>query len=359
MSKFIRKIMLWSHRWLGIIVGLHFVLLGLSGSYLIYSDEIESVFRKDVKVASAAPQNIELEKAIRNAQAGLGVQVTPMSIGVASKETNYNHELMFNIPQEEQKRRFVTAYIDATTQEFKGASVYKETLTGFLFVFHHDLFSGPTGRTFVAVTGVLSLILLLGGLYLWWPKGDKTWKRVLRYNQQRTFLGTNLELHKVVGFYSLILMIIVTFSGIYLARSDWFFPRKAEVQGSFVAKSSETAAPDFGKLQISLNPLLETNEIAQIRVDAKTGNILGLARQKDLGISGWEWDGQTGDLLATKYLKDRTFEKQFGDLQRDWHFGHFWGELGRFLIFLSGILPLFFYVTGFYVWFKKRSIKVR
>ncbi|RYZ85242.1 MAG: PepSY domain-containing protein [Proteobacteria bacterium] len=37
--------------------------------------------------------------------------------------------------------------------------------------------------------------------------------------------------------------------------------------------------------------------------------------------------------------------------------GNFWGITGEVLVFVSGILPLFFYVTGFYVWWKKRNRK--
>ncbi|WP_374029841.1 PepSY-associated TM helix domain-containing protein [Bdellovibrio bacteriovorus] len=354
MKRLVRKTMLWAHRWLGLIVGFHFVLLGLSGSYLVYADEIESVFKRDLKIASQKGDSVPLDKIVESAKNGLETNIDPMRILIGDREARYNHTVMFNIPKGEEKRRFVRAYVDAATFEFKGADVYKETLTGFLFVFHHDLFSGPTGRTITAVTGVLSLLILLGGLYLWWPHKGKSWKRALRYNRQRSFLGLNLELHKVIGFYSLVLMIIVTFSGIYVARSDWFFPRKTPTAA---APGREAGVPletlSFAHVQPGLNALFAGDEVEQLRIDTKTGLLQARARNDAFGISGWEWKLTTGELLATKYKKDRNFEQKFGDLQRSWHFGNFWGELGRFLIFVSGLLPLFFWVTGFYVWRKK------
>lgn len=354
MSKLVRKIMLWSHRWLGIVVGIHFVLLGLSGSYLVYTEEIDALIKPQLKVASGPAQVASLDVLADNAREALGVDGNPMRITLASPESGWNHRLMFNVPKGEQKRRFVTAYMDAATFEYKGSEIFKETLGGWLFVFHHDLFSGPLGRTIVAVTGVLSMIMLLGGLYLWWPTKGKSWKRALRYNRQKSFLGFNLELHKFLGFYSLIVMVIVTFSGIYLARPDWFFPRGERGGGPGGAGGPQVTV-SFAAVQPQLEALLRTGQIEQMRVDAKEGKLSGLARDESSGISGWEWNLNTGELLRTRFLKDRDFKARFGDLQHAWHAGDFWGELGRFLVFLSGILPLLFYFTGVYFWWKKKK----
>lgn len=356
MKRVVHKFMLWAHRWLGIVIGIHFVLLGLTGSYLVYTEEIDALMKPDLKVASAAPVVPDLERIVQSARQGLGVDSNPTRMTIASEDSRYNHRIMFNIPKGEQKRRFVTAYVDAATFEFKGSEVFKETLGGFFFVFHHDLFSGGTGRTIVAVTGVLSMILLLGGLYLWWPGQGKSWKRSLRYNKQRSFLGFNLELHKFLGFYSLILMCIVTFSGIYLARPDWFFPRgPGEGGGPGGGGPATSSVLSFSVVQPVLSSLLEEDQIAQFRIDMKDNKLMGLARDPEHGISGWEWDLATGELLNTKLVKDRDFRKKFGDLQRAWHVGDFWGELGRFLVFVSGILPLVFYFTGTYYWWKKKK----
>ena len=348
--------MLWSHRWLGIIVGIHLLLLGLSGSYLVYTEEIDSFFKPALKNASAAAQPIDLEKVIRSAQQGLEIDALPTRMQIASPDSGYNHRVTFNIPKGEQRRRFITAYVDSATFAYKGSENFRETLGGFLFIFHHDLFSGPTGRTLVAVTGVLSMLLLLGGLYLWWPKKGKPWKRVLKYNKQRSFLGTNLELHKFFGFYSLILMAIVTFSGIYLARPDWFFPRNPGAgggRGGGPEAAEKVELISLKTLQETLAPLLSENKIAQLRFDAKDAKLSALAADKDGPIIGWEWNLQNGALHKTKMASEKTFKDKFGDLQRAWHVGGFWGELGRLLVFISGLLPLLFYFTGVYYWWKR------
>lgn len=359
MKSFIRRCILWSHRWLGLVVGVHFVLLGLSGSYLVYAEEIEAWLKPTLRTVNGVPQVADIEKIIASARRGLNVDTLPQRIQIASEESGYNHRLTFNVPLGEQKRRFVTAYVNASDFSYRGSEVFKETLGGFLFVFHHDLFAGPLGRLLVGLSGVLCLFILLGGLYLWWPRSGTSWLSVLRYKKQRSFLGFNLELHKFLGFYSLILMVIVTFSGIYLAKPDWFFQRPKSDAGSMAAAESRREKPagmySLTELQSSLASYLEDDQIAQLRFDPASGKVLALARHKDLGVASWSWDLSSGKLLQTQLIEQRDFQKRFGDLQREWHVGNFWGELGRFLIFLSGLLPLVFYFTGTYFWWKRKQ----
>lgn len=356
MKKSIKKFMLWSHRWLGITIGVHLVLLGLSGSYLVYTEEIDSLFKPHLKNASAAAQTVDLEKIIQATQQGLEVEGLPARMQIADPGSGYNHKVTYNIPKGDQRRRFITAYVDSATFEFKGSENFRETLGGFLFIFHHDLFSGPTGRTLTALTGVLSLFLFLGGLYLWWPLKGKSWRRALKYNKQRSFLGTNLELHKFFGFYSLLLMCIVTFSGIYLARPDWFFARNPGMGGGPRGAGDPTQKAQLislKDLQQNLAPLLRENKIAQLRFDSQDAKLSALAADKDGPVSGWEWSLTSGALNKIKMTSEKTFKDKFSDLQRAWHVGGFWGELGRLLVFISGLLPLLFYFTGFYYWWKR------
>lgn len=356
MRKYIYKSLLWSHRWLGIIVGLHFVLLGLSGSYLVYADELDALLKPHLMKSSGASQSFNLTKTIASAQVGLKTDKPPMRVQIAPRESGFNHKLTFNIPEGDQKRRFITAYVDSANLEFKGEENFRKTLRGFLFIFHHDLFSGRTGRTIIAVSGVLSLVLLIGGLYLWWPRGGKTFRRVLTYNRKKNFLGLNIELHKLSGFYSLVLMLVVTFSGVFLARPDWFTTK--ENGGKAPAASSKPFA-DLNSLGKDFQDLLDQDLVAQLRFDIPAARMTAHARPGNDIYQNWKFSLENGDILTTQLKSTRSFGMIFADLQRIWHVGHFWGEFGRFLIFLSGLLPLFFYFTGFYIWLKKRAQRLQ
>lgn len=356
MRNLVYRFLLWTHRWLGIIIGFHFVLLGLSGSYLVYADELDALIKPHLMKSAGESQPFSLEKAVVSAQAGLSINTHPMRVQIASQDSGYNHKLTFNIPEGEQKRRFITAYIDSSNFDYKGEENFRKTIRGFLFIFHHDLFSGGTGRTIIAVSGILSMMLLLGGLYLWWPRGNKTFKKVLSYTPKKNFLGLNIELHKLSGFYSLILMMVVTFSGIYLARPDWFVRRETQGRPVQIVTESRVSLKELGH---EIQDLLNQDAISQLRFDIPIARMTAYARPNNETFQKWDLSLESNKIVATQLKSTRSFQTLFADLQRSWHVGHFWGELGRFLIFLSGILPLFFYLTGFYIWFKKRAQRLK
>jgi uncharacterized iron-regulated membrane protein len=49
----------------------------------------------------------------------------------------------------------------------------------------------------------------------------------------------------------------------------------------------------------------------------------------------------------------------FAVYQRPLHYGFGWGPVWKFLVFLSGLLPLLFSITGLTMWFMKRQRRKR
>lgn len=345
MNKF-RYFFLWSHRWFGIIAGLYFVLLGLSGSYLVYRDEIDALLKPHLRRSLANVSNFDLRTIVILAQEGLATSKEPTSIWVPESNSR-NIEVSFNMSGPKTGRKFVTVFVDPAADQFKGAESFKETLSGFMFIFHHDLFMGPLGRTIVGVAGVLMLFVLLGGMYLWWPR-KKTLKAALSWPNMKTPLQWNLGLHKLSGAYSLVLMIVVTFSGVFLARPDWFIHReRPEIPPE--QSLTENEKVDFEKLQASMQGQDILKRPFRLRLDRKSGFVDVNAGSEDT----YRFDARTTSFLEKNPKKPASAEMH--SLQHDLHEGNYWSELGRILTFLPGILPLFFYVTGFYTWWKKRS----
>lgn len=355
MRKKIRTLFLFSHRWFGLIAGFHFVLLGLSGSYLVYRDELDALLYPSLmKAAGEVPQangSMELARVISVAKAGLLTEKDPLIIQYPG-DSNRNIALRFNMAGAGERRRFVTAYVDPSNGGFAGSISPRNTLGGWLFSFHHDMFWGPTGRTIIAVGGVLMLIVLLSGLYLWWPKNRSVW-RALRLAPMRTFLQANLEIHKASGIYSLLLMIAVTFTGVFVTRPDWFLGKKPErrEQASALARD-EVLAPNYAGVDQFLKENGLTSIISNVRFNSRSSSIDVELDHDDKPII--QFDADTGHVKSEAApvlaVRDRVHR-----LNHDIHAGYFWGELGRFLIFVSGILPVLFYVTGFVIWIKKRA----
>lgn len=326
------KKLLWLHRWVGLTIGLYFVLLGLTGSYLVYREPFQALFYPDVRKASGEPGKLDLLAAVQAAQRGIGTDRLPSQIWV-SEDSSRNLEIGFSgLPG--QGRGVRTAFVDPTSNEFKGSEAFRETFGGKVFIFHHDLFLGRIGRTIMAATGFMMLFLLLGGIYLWWPR-KISWKRALSLGPLKTPLQAQVRLHKFIGFYSLALMLVVTFSGVYLSRPDWFQKTSARPRPS---NQSQSAVPQ----KIQLDGLEEELQGLgpkpwKIRIDQKKNSV----------------HLQTGKGMTTTAPAPKTMR----NLQHDLHAGHFWGSLGEVLVFVSGLIPTFFYFSGLYIWWSKSKAR--
>jgi uncharacterized iron-regulated membrane protein len=333
-GKFTYRILFQLHRFFGLTAGFYFVLLGLSGSYIVYQDTFQRWLSPGIRTSVGSTPTVALAPLVAAAQKGLATNVDPMRIEFPESPTS-NAKVMFNLPTPEEKRRMINAFVDPVTLEFRGSENFKETPSGKIFVFHHDLFLGPLGRTIMGVFGLMMLAILFTGFYLVWPKrgmSGKGWLQVFKLRPIRNALMFNRETHRILGAYSLILMILVTFSGAYISKPTWFQfgagPASRDKSG--MPRSDEEVAPiDYSKVDAEFQTLTRP---MKIRIDAKKQSIT--------------LDGAS---------PEKSQPKTFAQNQRAIHGGHFWGDLGLFLIFLSGLLPLYFYISGFIIWRKRHA----
>ena len=93
-------------------------------------------------------------------------------------------------------------------------------MTGWVRFFHdlhgHLFIAGGLGRELVGWLGVALLVLGCSGLYLWWPEPGQ-WKAAFIVRRTAKGLRFNRELHGAVGIWSLLLFMLVNFTGVYLA----------------------------------------------------------------------------------------------------------------------------------------------
>ena len=77
---------------------------------------------------------------------------------------------------------------------------------------HSDLLLGTTGDRMIEIAAGLGLIMVLTGLYLWWPRGDT--KSILVPNLRARGRALWKSLHAVIGFWISALLVIFLISGL-------------------------------------------------------------------------------------------------------------------------------------------------
>jgi uncharacterized iron-regulated membrane protein len=209
----LRRALFQVHLWSGIAVGLYILMVSVTGSVLVYANEL---------YRAATPQPI-ISK-------GSGPRLTDDQL----KETatrlypGYRFERLLrarNLDQavdvwlrrgDEIKKRL----FDPRSGSDLGDSVATGIrLVSKLIDLHDNLLAGETGRRVNGI-GALALLALAGsGLVIWWP-GIKNWRRSLTLHRGLGWKRLTWHLHSMIGFWSLGFILLFGVSGVYLGIPD-------------------------------------------------------------------------------------------------------------------------------------------
>ena len=342
------------HLWLGIGLFILLVPVALSGAILVYHDDIgEYLSTPNGAVAPSKPTDIA--RAVDNARKAAGDGFVPLFIGFP-EDNRVPLTIALRGPAAKGERPVrLTATIDRHDARVLGIVNFRSTFFGFMHVFHENLTIPDYGRSIVGWTGVAMLILSLTGLYLWWPRHGQ-WSRAFVWRRSP---ASSSNLHYMTGFWICFPLVLISLTGIYLA-----WPQQGRELLSSVAPM--TAQPQRGGGlggQVMANPTRSPSEIfatASARPNATVDAIFYPSQTGAWRVRLRE-EGKTEPV--TIMINDRSGDVSVvqplsGDRTASWirwlHEGSHSGEVWRFIVFLSGIMPAVLGVTGILIWLRQR-----
>jgi uncharacterized iron-regulated membrane protein len=254
--------------------------------------------------------------------------------------------------------RVITVFLDPPTAAVLDVMEFRSSFFGFLHVFHENLtIPEYSGRQIVGWVGTGLLIMSLTGLWLWWPRGGG-FLRGLRWTRSGRF---TFNLHHLIGFWISIPLAVVSFTGIYLA-----FPQTARNAMSTVAPMGSPRG-GFGG-QVAQHTALAVDRAVDIaRKSAPNAEPTALflpVQQRGEANVNWRMEMRGRDDAFTVTVDDQSGQAkviapQSGDRAAAWirwiHEGSHSGPLWAAVVFLTGIFPTVFAVTGIMMWLRKRS----
>ncbi len=359
-----RKILHKLHLWMGLILCIPLVLLGLSGSILVFQHELEDLFVPQTTSVTGTPRAAgEILQAVR-AKAPEGF--APVMFRPAA--TSGGMATVFLAPASRKSadgNGRIQMLVDPATLAVSNAAggVMRQ-----IFLFHSNLMLRDYGgRSIVGWFGGAMLLFGLTGLVIWWPKAGKWHKAFLvrRTSQGRKF---HRELHGAAGIWSVLVLIIVSFTGVYLA-----FPRTVEAALNEVTPVRDMRAPPAiaitpveGRKKLDIDAAIALAQEAvpdsrlnavmlQAKPDQPYRVILRRLQDRDgspaisVFIDPW-----TKRVIETRDPQEYSIADTFIAWQHAVHAGQAFGWVWRFLVFLAGLMPLLFAFTGISMWLIKR-----
>lgn len=240
---------------------------------------------------------------------------------------------------------------------------------------HINLLLGEAGSYIVKYATLIFFIILISGIYLWWPKNKKgrrqrftfDWKKTTRWKRK------NFDLHTVLGFYAAWIVLFAVITGlawcfqwmdkaIYatatLGKSYKTWEETLSVSDTLIQPASsiedqvlQHAILDHGRPYANKRFYFpfENNGVYRVYL-APEANIF----YKDVS---YHFDRRTGELLKKESPETKNNGEYVRDMYYDIHVGAILGLPGRLLMFFASLITASLPVTGFIMWWGKRKKK--
>ncbi|MEM9346029.1 MAG: PepSY-associated TM helix domain-containing protein [Planctomycetota bacterium] len=198
------------HFYAGLILAPIILAVTVTGMIYIWADEWEATVNRDLFIAEhVGAKAVTIDEQVDKVrEAYPDADLTLFSIGGPGR-TNQVHW-----KTKEGYHRYV--YLHPTTGEIQGTRNHNRSFMPIMRKAHRTLFLGTTGRVLIELATSWTVILLLTGVYLWWPRPLNrvagVWLPRLKRSKPYLFWR---DLHSVPSAYITVFAVIIVFTGLF------------------------------------------------------------------------------------------------------------------------------------------------
>lgn len=375
----LRKFWIQAHRWIGLTLGLVIAIIGVTGSVAVFWRESTEWTNPSLSIAQPAEKWTSYDQMIATIQAAhpdrSGQWVMNLPWGGPSQPIY----AVYDTPEEKAGQFEMPLYVAVNQYDgtILGEYYWGETLSSWIYKLHAFLHAGPAGEVFVGVMGLAMLLLAVSGLYLWWPIGAFR-KQNFTASPRIGWKHFEFELHKLLGFYSFIILFISSLTGAMLVFSDTAYEGLNAVERFATAEIDETAPPKVTVLP-GLKPM--SYDAFVKRVEATFPNSIPrsvffpgaggnsaygmIVRQPHdhidkfyPGSSLWI-DQYTGKELGRVDSAGFNATQRLYGYRYAFHGGEALGLSGRIVLAFVGLVPMYLFISGIRHWLRLRRKTAR
>ncbi|MEH1769030.1 MAG: PepSY-associated TM helix domain-containing protein [Nostoc sp.] len=362
--KKLRSIVFYLHRYIGFFVGLLLIVIGLTGSLLVFEQDFDHLMIRQ-QYGNITPQQVQLspESVVNTIEAKYPARGDFHLFRIYLPDTPSSPYVgQLSSTDVERKEVFINPY----TGKIIGERITDKTPIGLILNLHYSLMAGQTGTVIVGIAAFLMCILTITGLVLWpgWRRLIAGFKIKLDAHSKRV----NFDIHKVAGIITVVFLFFTGFTGFCWNFYDLTEPIIYAV--TFTSKPSEPVSkPIPSKSTLGLTEQLKIANAAL--PDAVTKSIYFPSKAEDTlqirmklpqeneeyGNSNVYLDQYSGEVLRV----DNGLKLPLGDRVLNsfvpLHYGTFGGLPTRILYVFVGLAPLVLFVTGFLMWWYRYRAK--
>jgi uncharacterized iron-regulated membrane protein len=355
------------HLWAGLALAIPFILIGLSGSILVLQPDLP---RWSMPYAPARGPIHSPGEILKAAEPAMPAGTRALRLAMPAR-TGEPAAIRYGAPGRGQAGNAgSTLYIDPVSLRVLGSGMQNRPplIFGIARTLHATLYvRNLSDRVFIGWLGIALTLLLLSGLILWWPRPG-AWNRALSVKPRLRGFRLHHDLHAVFGFWTLLLLLVVCISGVYLAFPRSFRAAVASVLpiGQDYSYAESGTLPE-GQVPLTIDEAttlalqaVPNAEPLNYQLPNRPGQVLVLTmvpKGYGTGVPTLmvSLDMEARQISYVDDFRNYAVGERVVLWQRALHSGLGLGLLYKALVFLSGLLPLLFGITGVRMWWVKRA----
>lgn len=358
-KNYMSKLAFAMHSWLGLISGIFLLLLGLSGSALIFFKEIDQMLNARLLRVTPAAKVLPLDvlyRKIGKDHPNLG-GVAWLNPDAAADEA-YEFRLYQNdgkISTYDLGMLSVDPYSGKTLREGN----LKDLTTGFLqwiVQFHWSFQLGIPGLLLATVFGLTMLLSTFTGLIIY---RKHVWK-VISFREKlnwKNWRTASSGLHRIVGVWTLLFNIVIFFTGFWMNKFsfDPAYWKRQTVSMPHNSLSMQSADQMLNRAKQAMPDLL-VKKVYLPTQPGKNFSVSGTIKGQSAlygNSNSIAIDPATGSMVSITRLAEKSITEKVEATVFPLHVGNFGGLAVKILYVIGGLLPGLLSVTGALLWWRK------
>lgn len=242
MSIAFRKQLVSLHTWSGLVIGLVLAFLALTAAGFVLRPVLGRTFYGHLLTVPACSHRLPLDRLAAEARA-IHPRGRLQDIAITPADTS---SIAVKFSDDD------LLYIEPCTGAALGTQNVYGGFFGFFDGLHRFRFLHDGRQVAGTCNAVFLVLLLVGGLVLWWPRRGQSLKSAAAFNPRLPGTARTINLHKVIGLYTLCVLLLISLTALPLS-----FEPVRDLIGWMVGSPPVIPAPplstlDAGRKRISM-----------------------------------------------------------------------------------------------------------
>lgn len=356
-----RRFISWLHRYVGLAAVAVLVMSGITGALITFDGEIDRATHPELRRVEPRPAGAGADTLAASARQAWSRD--PVRMLVFPEAPGDAVEVWY-------RGSGMRAYLDPYDGHVLGLRDTHDSLMGILVDLHTNLLAGETGRAVIGWFGLAAVLLVVLGIWLWWPRRAR-WRQALTVKWEAGAARVWLDVHKVAGVVTGVFLVVIAATGAALALPNVVTePLLVALTGAGAKQAAPVSSSRAGP-SASLDTMVRRagaafpeGRVTRLMLPASPKGVVTVRMRlpgeiHQLGRTFVHFDRYDGTLLRADNVLESNLATRINAWFYPLHTGVYGGTATRVLNVLFGLSLALVSLSGGWMWIRNRIAKKR